>query len=241
MYKTIPEARKTIQDLKSGLPNPLQTEVIIAPPFTVLASVGQELQDSPLLLSAQNCHWAEAGAFTGEVSPGMLKDVGCAYCLVGHSERRQLFGETDDRVRQKVQACLKAGLKPVVCIGETLEERDGGQVETVINRQLREAFRGLTPEEAALGVIAYEPVWAIGTGRSATPAAAQEVHAFIRTLLEEVFNKTVAIDKRIVYGGSVTPENVRDLIRQEDIDGALVGGASLDPKKFLALIVEVNH
>jgi triosephosphate isomerase len=241
MYKTIPEARKTIQDLKSGLPNPLQTEVIIAPPFTALASVGQELQDSPLLLSAQNCHWAEAGAFTGEVSPGMLKDVGCAYCLVGHSERRQLFGETDDRVRQKVQACLKAGLKPVVCIGETLEERDGGQVETVINRQLREAFRGLTPEEAALGVIAYEPVWAIGTGRSATPAAAQEVHAFIRTLLEEVFNKTVAIDKRIVYGGSVTPENVRDLIRQEDIDGALVGGASLDPKKFLALIVEVNH
>jgi triosephosphate isomerase len=241
MYKTIPEARKTIQDLKSGLPNPLQTEVIIAPPFTALASVGQELQDSPLLLSAQNCHWAEAGAFTGEVSPGMLKDVGCAYCLVGHSERRQLFGETDDRVHQKVQACLKAGLKPVVCIGETLEERDGGQVETVINRQLREAFRGLTPEEAALGVIAYEPVWAIGTGRSATPAAAQEVHAFIRTLLEEVFNKTVAIDKRIVYGGSVTPENVRDLIRQEDIDGALVGGASLDPKKFLALIVEVNH
>jgi triosephosphate isomerase (TIM) len=240
MYKTIPEALTTIQELKAGIPNPLQVEVIIAPPFTTLQAVGREIQNSPIQLSAQNVHWAEAGAYTGEISPPMLKDVGCAYCLIGHSERRQWFGETDAQVHQKLLACLKAGLKPILCIGETLEEREGGRVQEVIGRQLRDAIQGLSVEGISQGVIAYEPVWAIGTGRSASPAEAQEVHAFIRAVLEESFNKTVAMGKRIVYGGSVTPENIQELGLETDIDGALVGGASLKAEKFLALIMEVN-
>jgi triosephosphate isomerase (TIM) len=240
MYKNIPEALRTIQELKAGIPDPLQVEVIIAPPFTTLQAVGREIQDSPIQLSAQNVHWAEAGAYTGEISPPMLKDVGCAYCLIGHSERRQWFGETDAQVHQKLLSCLKCGLKPVLCIGETLEEREGGRVQEVIGRQLREAIQGLSVEGISQGVIAYEPVWAIGTGRSASPAEAQEVHAFIRAVLEESFNKTVAMGKRIVYGGSVTPENIQELGLEADIDGALVGGASLQAEKFLALIMEVN-
>jgi triosephosphate isomerase len=240
MYKTIPEALNTVQDIKAGLPNLLQAEVIIAPPFTALQVVGQELQNSPIQLSAQNVHWAEAGAYTGEISSFMLTDLGCTYCLIGHSERRQWFGETDAQVHQKLLACLKAGLKPVLCIGETLEEREGGRVQEIIGRQLREATQELSLEAISQGVIAYEPVWAIGTGRSASPAAAQEVHAFIRAWLEESFNKTVAKGKRIVYGGSVTPENIQELCLEPDIDGALVGGASLQPEKFLALIMEVN-
>ena len=241
MYKTIPEARKTVREIKAGLPNNLKAEIVIAPPFTSLQAVGGELGDSLLQLAAQNVHWVEAGAYTGEISTSMLKDVGCTYCLIGHSERRQVFGETDVQVHKKLLACLKAGLAPVLCIGETLEEREAGRVEEVISHQLREAVQGLSVEGVSHGVIAYEPVWAIGTGRSATPEAAQEVHAFIRTLLEEGFNKTVAIEKRIVYGGSVTPENIRELYLQKDIDGALVGGASLHPEKFLALIAEVNQ
>jgi triosephosphate isomerase len=240
MYKTIPEALNTLQELKDGLPNPLQAEVIIAPPFTGLQVVGQEILNSPIQLSAQNVHWAEEGAYTGEISPRMLKDVGCTYCLIGHSERRHWFGETDAQVHQKLLACLKAGLKPVLCIGETLEEREGGRVQEVLGRQLREAIRGLSLEAVSQGVMAYEPVWAIGTGRSATPAAAQEVHAFIRAWLKESFNKTVAMGMRIVYGGSVTPGNIRELCLEPDIDGALVGGASLQAEKFLALILEVN-
>lgn len=240
MFKTIPEALDFIKALKAGLPGPLRAEVVIAPPFTALQAVGRELTGSPVQLSAQDCHWAEEGAFTGEISPPMLKDVGCAYCIIGHSERRQYFGETDAHVARKLQACLKGGLQPVLCIGETLEEREKGRVEQVITRQLLEAVQELSPEDLAQGVIAYEPVWAIGTGKTATPAAAQEVHAFIRDLLKRGFNKTVAKGKRIVYGGSVTPENIQELYSEPDIDGALVGGASLKADKFLALIKEVN-
>ncbi len=241
MYKTVPEALNTIGDLKAGIPNPLKAEVVIAPPFTALQTIGQATQNSPLQLSAQDVHWAEEGAYTGEISPLMLQDVGCAYCIIGHSERRHWFGETDAQVHQKLLACLKAGLKPILCIGETLEEREGGRVQEVIGRQLRQAIQGLSSEDLSQGVIAYEPVWAIGTGRSATPAAAQDVHAFIRAVLAEGFNKTVAMGKRIVYGGSVTPENIRELRQEADIDGALVGGASLKAEKFLALIREVNQ
>ncbi len=241
MFKTIPEALDFTRELKAGLPDPLRAEVVLAPPFTALQAVGREIQGSSIQLSGQDVHWAEEGAFTGEISPPMLRDVGCDYCLIGHSERRHWFGETDTQVAQKLQACLKAGLKPVFCIGETLEEREGGRTLQVITRQLLTAVQGLSLEEMAQGVIAYEPVWAIGTGRSATPEAAQEVHAFIRRLLEGRFNKTVAKELRIVYGGSVTPENIQELHSEPDIDGALVGGASLKAEKFLALIKEVNR
>ena len=241
MFKTIPEVLNYFQDLKDGMPSRLQVEVVIAPPFTALQALGREIQGSPVQLAAQNVHWAEDGAFTGEISTRMLGDVGCAYCIIGHSERRQLFAETDNQVHQKLLACLKAGLKPILCIGETLEEREGDRIQEVITRQLLAAVQGLSTEDIFQGVIAYEPVWAIGTGRSATPSAAQEVHAFIRGLLEKNFNKTVAMEKRIVYGGSVTPENIQELFAEADIDGALVGGASLNVKKFLALIKEVSQ
>ena len=239
MFKTIPEALSTFQELKAGLPDPLRSEVIIAPPFTALSALGKVIQDGPIQLAAQNVHWAEEGAFTGEVSTRMLVDVGCTYCIIGHSERRHVFGETDEQIHRKIVACLKAGLKPVLCLGETLEEREEGRIQEVISRQLMNAVKQLSPEDLAQGVIAYEPVWAIGTGKSATPAEAQEVHAFIRGLVEDRFNKTLAMEKRIVYGGSVTPDNIRELYGKPDIDGALVGGASLKAEKFLPLIKEV--
>jgi triosephosphate isomerase (TIM) len=239
MYKTIPEAISTLQELKTGMPNLIQTDLIIAPPFTALPALGKAIQGSPVQLAAQNVHWAEDGAFTGEISTRMLVDLGCTYCILGHSERRHIFGETDEQVHRKVVACLKAGLKPVLCVGETLEEREGGRIQEVIGRQLLEAVQGLSSQDMTQGVIAYEPVWAIGTGKSATPAEAQEVHAFIRGLVEDRFNKTLAMEKRIVYGGSVTPDNIRELYSKPDIDGALVGGASLKAEKFLPLIKEV--
>ncbi|MGA3086063.1 MAG: triose-phosphate isomerase [Thermodesulfobacteriota bacterium] len=241
MFKTISETLDFIRALMAGMPSPIQTDIVIAPPFTALQTLGREIQNSPVQLAAQNVHWAEDGAFTGEISTRMLKDVGCTHCLIGHSERRHLFGETDAQVRQKLAACLKASLKPVLCVGETLEEREGERIQEVITRQVLEAVQGLSMEDLAQGVIAYEPVWAIGTGRSATPAMAQEVHAFIRGLLADRFNKPLAKGKRIVYGGSVTPENIHELCAEPDIDGALVGGASLNAEKFLALIKEVNQ
>jgi triosephosphate isomerase len=241
MFKTIQEVKSFIQALKPVLPAPLKVETVIAPPFTALEVLGQEIQNTPIKLAAQNVHWASEGAYTGEVSCAMLRDVRCTYCIIGHSERRQIFGETDEMIRKKFQACLKSGLKPVLCVGETLEEREAGRIKQVITRQLLEAVQELFPEEIAEGVIAYEPVWAIGTGKTATPAMAQEVHGLIRTLLETQFNKTLAKGKRIVYGGSVTPENIGALYAEPDIDGALVGGASLNPDKFLALIKEVNQ
>lgn len=170
----------------------------------------------------------------------MLSDVGCSYCLIGHSERRRLFGETDEHVSRKVKAALVWGLRPVLCLGETLEERDAGQVEDVVRRQFLKAVEGLTPEEMERMIVAYEPVWAIGTGRAATPSAAQEVHAFLRQVIAERFNKTLAKELRIVYGGSVTPENCAELFTQEDIDGGLVGGASLQTEAFLSIIREAN-
>jgi len=241
MYKTIPEVRAFMQALKPGLPDSLNVETVLAPPFTALEVLGREIQGSPIKLAAQNVHWAPEGAYTGEISCAMLRDAVCTFCIIGHSERRQLFRETDEMIRKKFLACIQAGLKPVLCVGETLEEREAGRIEPVITRQLLEAVQELSPEDIAQGVIAYEPVWAIGTGKTATPAMAQEVHAFIRRLLETQFNKTLAKEKRIVYGGSVTPENIGALYSEPDIDGALVGGASLNPDKFLALIKEVNQ
>jgi triosephosphate isomerase len=238
MHKTIGEALDLARALKAGLPAAADVEVVVAPPFTALKAVAEVLEDSPVQVAAQNLHWAEQGAYTGEISPLMLLDAGCRQALVGHSERRQQFGETDGLVNRKIQACLSHGLGPVFCVGETLEEREGGRVEEVLSRQVREGLRGFSPEEAGRGVIAYEPVWAIGTGRTATPETAQQVHAFIRALLAEIYDKDLASLKRIVYGGSLTPETARGLLDQPDIDGGLIGGASLKPESFIAIVKE---
>jgi triosephosphate isomerase (TIM) len=238
MHKTIGEALTLVQSLKDGLPQSEAVEVVIAPPFTALPAVGTALRGTAIQLAAQNLHWADQGAYTGEISPGMLKEVGCRYVLVGHSERRHWFKETDAVINQKMQAGLRAGLQPVFCIGETLEEREADRVEAVLSRQIREGLLGFSAEQAASGVIAYEPVWAIGTGKTATPEMAQEVHSFIRGLLGDLFDKRVASDKRIVYGGSVTQETTRGLLAQADIDGGLVGGASLKAESFIAIIQE---
>ncbi len=238
MHKTIGEALELVQSLKEGLPNSEAVEVAIAPPFTALPAVGTALRGTSIQLAAQNLHWADQGAYTGEISPDMLREVGCRYVLIGHSERRHWFKETDSVINQKMQAGLRAGLQPVFCIGETLGEREAGQVEAVLSRQLREGLQGFSAEQAASGVIAYEPVWAIGTGKTATPEMAQAVHSFIRGMLADLFDKRVASDKRIVYGGSVTPETTRGLLAQADIDGGLVGGASLKAAPFIAIIQE---
>jgi len=238
MYKTIGEALTLVQSLKDGMPHSEAVEVVIAPPFTALPAVGSALRGTSIQLAAQNLHWADQGAYTGEISPGMLREVGCRYVLIGHSERRHWFKETDAVINQKMQAGLRAGLQPVFCIGETLEEREAERVEAVLSRQIREGLQGFSAEQAASGVIAYEPVWAIGTGKTATPEMAQAVHSFIRGLLADLFDKRVASDKRIVYGGSVTPETTRALLAQADIDGGLVGGASLKAEPFIAIIEE---
>ncbi|HSO71977.1 MAG TPA: triose-phosphate isomerase, partial [Thermodesulfobacteriota bacterium] len=189
MHKTIGEALALVQALKDGLPLSETVEVVIAPPFTALAAVGPALQGTPIQLAGQNLHWADQGAYTGEISPGMLREAGCRYVLIGHSERRHWFQETDAVINQKMQASLRAGLQPVFCVGETLEEREAGQVEAVLSRQIRVGLQGLSAEQAAAGVIAYEPVWAIGTGKTATPEMAQAVHSFIRGLLVDLFDK----------------------------------------------------
>jgi len=208
----------------------------VAPPFTALEAVGRALQGSSIVLGAQNVHWEPQGAFTGEISAGMLKALGCAYVIVGHSERRQLFGETDAWVNKKARAVLHAGMRPVLCFGETLAERDGGRTLEVCATQLQGSLAGVTVEEMTHVVLAYEPVWAIGTGRNATPAQAQEVHAHVREQLVRLFGRPVGEAVRILYGGSVKGDNAAELLGQPDVDGALVGGASLKAQEFLAII-----
>jgi triosephosphate isomerase (TIM) len=235
MHRTGPEAVELIDQLEDGY-TAARAEVMVAPPFTALESVGRALQGSSIVLGAQNVHWETQGAFTGEISTGMLKALGCAYVIVGHSERRQLFGETDSWVSKKARAVLHAGMRPVVCIGETLAERDGGQTLEVCATQLHGSLAGVAVEEMTHVVLAYEPVWAIGTGRNATPAQAQEVHAHVRELLVRLFGRPVGEAVRILYGGSVKADNAPELLGQADVDGALVGGASLKAQEFLAII-----
>jgi triosephosphate isomerase len=211
-------------------------EVAVAPPFTALFLVGKELEGSPIQLAAQNLFWEEKGAFTGEIAPPMLKEVGCHYVILGHSERRQFFGETDETVNRKVRATLSQGLKVIFCIGETLKEREEGKTFAVIERQVPGGLKDIHKEEMSSIVLAYEPVWAIGTGKTATPEQAEEVHRFIRKKLAELYSKEIADGVRIQYGGSVTPENIRGLMEQEDIDGALVGGASLKSETFSKIV-----
>ena len=238
MYKTVPEALTLVQGLRAGLAaRPAEADLMVAPPFTALSSVAAALAGSQVALGAQDLFWEKEGAFTGEVSPAMLRDVGCSHVIIGHSERRQHFGETDETVARKARAALDNGLVPVVCIGELLAERDAGRTLEVVERQLERALRSLTPEEVGQRVaVAYEPVWAIGTGRAATPDQAQEVHAFIRRRIAVSHGDEVAAAARILYGGSVKPDNAGSLMNQPDIDGALVGGACLVADSFLKIV-----
>ena len=223
--------------VKASLDLP-EAALVLAPPFTALGEVGKIVAGSPVGLAAQNLFWEEKGAFTGEVSAPMLFDAGCRYVIIGHSERRQYFGETDATVNKKLQAALKAGLAPIVCIGETLEERERDETLTRIALQIEEGFRGIDAAGFGRTVVAYEPVWAIGTGRTATPAQAEEVHAAIREKLSLQYGKSAARCAIILYGGSVTPANMAVLFAESDIDGALVGRASLEAESFIKITVE---
>ena len=211
-------------------------DVVIAPQAMMLWPVIRRVEDSRIAVAAQNCHWAERGAYTGEMAPMQLKQAGCTYVIIGHSERRQYFGETDESVAKKLRAVHDCGLTPIFCIGETLEQREAGQTLSVISAQVSTGLSQLSPDEIADTVVAYEPVWAIGTGRTATPEQAQDVHAHIRSLISSQVSETVAQRVRIQYGGSVKPNNIRELMAQDDIDGALVGGASLTADSFVQLI-----
>jgi triosephosphate isomerase len=236
MYMTRPEATDLAEGLLTALANVRDVEIAVCPPFTALEAVGQLVANHNIALGAQNCYWEDKGAFTGEVSPAMLKEIGCQYCIVGHSERRQYFGETNETVRKKILALYKHDILPIVCIGETLTEREEGQTEEVILRQMREGLHNLPADKMAETTIAYEPVWAIGTGKTATPQQAQEVHALIRAELVKICGKRVAEAVRIQYGGSVKPDNIKTLMAEDDIDGALVGGASLKVDSFSAIV-----
>jgi len=235
MHKTLEEARTLAREVRLGLPPGARAEVVLAPPFTALAAVASELAGSAIGLAGQDTFWERQGPFTGAVSPLMLRDVGCRYVIVGHSERRQYFGETDETVNKKLAAVTAAGLIPLMCIGEKLAERQAGRTLEVVRGQLVRGLGGLRLSGEQL-VLAYEPVWAIGTGLTATPQQAQEVHAFIRGLLRESLG-AAAGEIRVLYGGSVTPDNAAILLAEADIDGALVGGASLAAASFLGIVM----
>ncbi|MBI4516273.1 MAG: triose-phosphate isomerase [Deltaproteobacteria bacterium] len=234
MYGTRSEALALVAGLKEVAAGVTDREILVAPPFTALAPVAAALRGSTIRLAGQNLHWEDSGAFTGEVSAPMLRDSGCTHVIIGHSERRQFFGETDESVNKKVMAALKHALTPIVCVGELLAEREAGQTAGVIERQVTGALKGLGADAIAALVIAYEPVWAIGTGKVATPAQAQDVHAAIRGWLGGI--GAAAARARILYGGSVKPDNIDGLMCQADIDGALVGGASLQVDSFARII-----
>ena len=236
MHGTRAEAQALLSALKTELADVADRDIIIAPPFTVLETAARILAGSAIRLAAQNLHSAPQGAFTGEVSGQMLQEVGCQYVIVGHSERRQYFGETDEIVARKVQAAQRDGLLPIVCVGETLEEREQGETLAVITRQIRGGLQDQDAAALATAVIAYEPIWAIGTGRTATPDQAQEVHAAMRTTLSQLADSATADAVRLLYGGSVKPDNVDELMAQTDIDGALVGGASLQADSFARIV-----
>jgi triosephosphate isomerase len=237
MNKSVGEGLGLVRELR-GLLSQVRdrVEIAIAPPFTALHPVAKALEDSNILLAAQNCHASDSGAFTGEVAAPMLKEVGCSYVILGHSERRQFFGETDAGVNAKTRAVLKAGMLPIICVGETLEEREANKTLSVVETQVKGCLSGFGAGEGAKFVIAYEPVWAIGTGKTATSRQAQDVHAHIRSLLTGLWGAEAAGQVRIQYGGSVKADNAAELLSQPDIDGALVGGASLKAADFAAIV-----
>jgi triosephosphate isomerase len=237
MNKTVAEARKLALEIRNGTLNESDdVEILICPPFGSLYPVSEVLKGSAVKLGAQNCYWEENGAFTGEMSPSMIKDLGCDYTIVGHSERRSYFHETDEWVSKKARALLDVRVSPIVCVGEVLQDREAGRTNDVIRGQMLGSLDGLSSEDMLRAVLAYEPVWAIGTGKTASPEQAQEVHAFMRNILIDLYGLEVALRVRIQYGGSVKPENVTALMGQPDIDGALVGGASLEAASFLKLV-----
>jgi len=236
MNKTVGEALDLVRKLKASISEVEGVEVAVAPSFTALYAVYKELEGTSIHLAAQNLFYEEQGAYTGEVSPMMLKEVGCHYVIIGHSERRQFFGETDETVNRRIKAALGQGLKVIFCMGETLKEREEGKTFSVVGRQIEGGLRRFGEIEIKGIVIAYEPVWAIGTGKTATPDQAEEVHRFIRERLERLYSREIAQGIRIQYGGSVTPENIKGLMSQENIDGALVGGASLKAETFSKIV-----
>ena len=236
MYKTAADAVVLINALKKEVTGITKAEIVVCPPFTALAAVAGALAGSNIQLGAQNVHWEKEGAFTGEISPAMLKELCVRYAVVGHSERRQFFGETDAGVNKRAKAALANGLRPIVCVGEMLADREAGKTESVVTGQVRGSLAGFDKNQILETVVAYEPVWAIGTGKTASPAQAQEVHALIRRLLGEMFGADVAGKVRIQYGGSVKPNNAKELMGQPDVDGALVGGAALEARSFADII-----
>jgi triosephosphate isomerase len=238
MHLTRPEARALAQKVAAAMPGLQESRIVLIPPFTALGEVGAVLAGSDVRLGAQNLFWEDTGAYTGEVSAPMLKEAGCAHVLVGHSERRQYFGETDETVNRKVHAALRSGLSPIVCVGEVLEERESGRTTERIDAQLSAGLRGLSPAEMEGIVLAYEPVWAIGTGKTASPGQAEEVHAHIRGRLRDNYGNDRATCAIILYGGSVKPANSYPLFKEKNIDGFLVGGASLDAVDFIGIAGE---
>jgi triosephosphate isomerase len=236
MYKTVHDTVAFIKEFRSLVKEVHDVEIVIAPPFTALRTVVEAAHASNIGVAGQNLHWEREGAFTGEVSAWMLKEAGAEYVIIGHSERRRLFGETDETVNRKLASAVAAQLTPIVCVGETLEQRDGNETLAVLDRQIKLGLDGLTADQIAGLVIAYEPVWAIGTGRNATPAQAGDAHAHIRARLRQWFGGAAADQCHVIYGGSVKPENIRDLASLPDVDGALVGGASLEVRGFFEIV-----
>jgi len=236
MYKDLKGAVELVNGLKRKLADVEDVEIGLFPPALFLADVVDASLGTGFAVGAQNMHWEEKGAFTGEISAPMILSVGATHVIIGHSERRQYFGETDETVNKKMRAALKFGVRPIMCVGETLAEREAGQTLAVVSRQIKGGLKGISADEMDKVVVAYEPVWAIGTGKTATPAQAQEVHAAIRRLLTDLYGDDTAQGVRIQYGGSVKPDNVRSLMAQADIDGALVGGASLEIESFAAIV-----
>jgi len=236
MFKTVHDAVVFIKQFQGMVKDFADIEIVVAPPFTALHAVAEAARHTNIGVAGQNLYWEKEGAFTGEVSAPMLREAGAEYVIIGHSERRRLFQETDQTVNRKLMAALAATLTPIVCIGETLEEREAEQTLPVLDRQIKDGLDGLTGDQIAALVIAYEPVWAIGTGRNATPEQAGEAHAHIRTRIRQWFGGTAADQCHIIYGGSVKPDNIRELIAEEDVDGALVGGASLEVRSFTEIV-----
>jgi len=236
MYKTQAETRAFFSALKPLVAASTHCDIIVAPPYTALAAAVEAVRGSAISIAGQDVHWAAEGAFTGEVATKMLVEVGCRHVIIGHSERRQFFGETDEWVNKKTKAALEAELAPIVCVGETLKEREGGETQAVLERQFRGGLAALTGAEFSRIILAYEPVWAIGTGRTATPEMAAEAHRFLRQLAAASFTPERAAALRILYGGSVKPDNIKGLMAQVEIDGALVGGASLDAQSLASIV-----
>lgn len=236
MYKTLSEAISFIKDIRQQIPNSNQVDTVVCSPALFLDQLVKAAQDSDVKIGAQNMHFEESGAFTGEISPVALADLKVDYVILGHSERREMFNETDEAVNKKVHAAFKHGLTPIVCCGETLDQHEASQTNEIIQAQIEKAFQGLTEVQMEQSVVAYEPIWAIGTGKSSSPEHANEVCHAIRSVIAKLFSQETAEKVRIQYGGSVKPENIKDFMAQSDIDGALVGGASLEPTSFLKLL-----